>query len=116
LEGLCSHEDVLISAAQAVAALAAQEGCHDLLGASPLGERLAAAAVAVAGNGLRVWGSDVDSQNVLVIDGLMVSGSQIAEASARAIQAGAAKVVATVLLSAAFDTTHATTKITVLAT
>ena len=80
--------------------IATELGCHQVLGASPLGNRLAAGVVALAGNGLRVFHPAERIDNVLVVDGLMITGVQVAQASQRAIAAGASRVCAAVVMTA----------------
>lgn len=80
-------------------AVADRLGCKRVFGASPLGERLAGAVVALANNGIKEHSAGVDGQHVLVVDGLLVTGVQIAAAVRRARAEGAPKVSAAVFAS-----------------
>jgi len=100
LERLCAAGDVLARASAEIVKIAKREQCAALLGASALGERLAGAAVASAQDGLRIWDAQSNHYSVLVVDGLMVSGSQVAQAVSFARSHGARRTVAAVLMSA----------------
>lgn len=83
--------------------IANQFGCHQVLGASPLGNRLAAGVVALGGNELRLFHQAESASSVLVIDGLLVTGVQIAQAGQMAIRAGASRVCGAVVMTARPD-------------
>jgi hypothetical protein len=100
LEQLCASGEVLATASEEIVAIANREGCVSLIGASPLGERLAGAAVAVAQNGLRIWDGKSTKRNVLVVDGLLVTGSQVSEAIQKLRSAGVGRAMAAVLMAA----------------
>lgn len=70
-----------------------------VFGASPLGERIAAATVVTAQNGLSDQKAGLEGERVLVVDGLLVTGIQVANALRRANAAGAASVSIAVVAS-----------------
>jgi len=74
-------------------------GCKRVFGASALGQRLAGAVIALAANGLKDQTAGVDGEAVLVIDGLLVTGAQLASAARRARLSGASTVCAAVVAS-----------------
>ncbi len=75
-------------------------GCSRLYGASPLGQRLAGAAIALSRNGLKDHTAGIKGQGVLIVDGILVTGTQVASAARQARRKGAALVCAAVVASA----------------
>jgi orotate phosphoribosyltransferase len=73
-------------------------GCTAITGASALGERLAAAAVAVGKNGLHMYRTH-EQDPVLIVDGILVTGSQIMSAAMRLNSEGAPRPAAAVVVS-----------------
>jgi hypothetical protein len=78
--------------------LAHDFGCDAIVGASPLGDRLAGAVVASGRNGLALYSRDRAARVVLVVDGLLATGVQIANKSRAILEAGASRVVGAVIL------------------
>jgi hypothetical protein len=81
-------------------------GCNRVYGASDLGQRLAGAAIALSGNGLKDHTAGVEGQAVLIVDGLLVTGTQVASAARMARRGGAASVCAAVVASLESDVTR----------
>ena len=94
LDSLLWHPADLVEIATAIASRARELGCTRLIGASPIGNRLATAAVAVANNGL--VGSDglAAGERVCIVDGLVATGWNIRNTVAAVEAQGAASVVA----------------------
>ncbi len=97
LESALAAPDVLNLATARLVALATKLGCDRVLGASPVGERLAGAMVAVAANGLRDYSAGARDRAVLVVDSAFITGIQVLTAARRARMDGAASVSAAVL-------------------
>ena len=98
LECELSAPEALRSVSRRIAELADELGCDSLMGASAVGERLAAAAVALSSNGLRLqYGGS--GQKVLIVDGLLVTGAQLSEAARSVRKAGAIHTAGAVVLS-----------------
>jgi len=89
----------LVRTSRQVVKIAHELGCDRVMGASPLGQRLAGAAVALGRNGLKDQSAGVRGKSVLVVDGILVSGVSIASASRRALEAGARRISALVVAS-----------------
>jgi hypothetical protein len=94
LDSLMWHPTELVEIATAIAARAEQLGCTRLIGASPLGNRLATAAVAIANNGLVGAEGSPAGDRVCVVDGLVATGWNIRHTVAAVQAQGAASVVA----------------------
>lgn len=72
--------------------------CDAVAGASPLGERLAGAMVA-SGDRLRLFSSARQDRCVLVVDGLLATGTQLSQAMRQARDAGATHTPAVALMA-----------------
>jgi phosphoribosylpyrophosphate synthetase len=97
LERELANPQTLAATCQQLIAVANRLGCSRVLGASPLGERLAGAVVALAQNGIQEHGAGISGEHILVIDGLLVTGYQLAKASNRARAEGASRISAAVV-------------------
>ena len=86
-----------------IVALAASYQCDSIRGASGLGERLAGVAVAFASNGLSIFDPARASTRVMVLDGLLVSGTNLGRAAQQVRGTGATYVLAAALMSANRD-------------
>lgn len=78
LDQALSDSSALASVSRAVIDAAARFSCGALAGASPLGQRLAGAAVAIANNGLRIHSPEDPTPAVLMVDGILTTGTQFA--------------------------------------
>jgi len=96
-EGL-SAPGALREASTQVAETAQRYGYRALLGASPVGDRLAAAAVALAADGLFLYRGPDDGP-VLIVDGVLVTGVQLAAAARRVREDGVSRAGGAVLLA-----------------
>ncbi len=81
-----------IKLVHAVIELASEHGIEHLYPAGAGGERLAGAAMALAGGRLRVWDCR-SSEHVIVLDGVVVSTAGVRQAMAMAARLGASAVV-----------------------
>jgi hypothetical protein len=99
LERALADPAVLTETSLRLIGVANDLGCKRVFGASAVGQRLAGAAVALASNGLKDQSAGVQGQAVLVIDGLLVTGTQLASAARRARLAGADMVCAAAVAS-----------------
>jgi hypothetical protein len=99
LEAELTQPDGLTEVSRSLIAIAEERGCTQILGASAVGERLAAAAVAIAHNGLSLFARGDPAESVLVVDGSLATGTQIARAARQAKQAGAHFTPAAVVIS-----------------
>jgi hypothetical protein len=99
LERLLADPVELTKTSLRFAEVAHELGCSRVYGASDLGQRLAGAAIALSGNGLKDHTAGMDGQAVLIVDGLLVTGTQVASAARRARRDGAASVCAAVVAS-----------------
>ena len=72
--------------------------CDSVTGASPVGERLAGAMVA-SGQRLRLFSPARPGRCVLVVDGLLATGTQLSGAMRRAQDAGARRTPAVALMA-----------------
>ena len=100
LEEELSQSDKLRAVCTAIVSVAEELECGALSGASGLGERLAGAAVALANNGLHVYSPPRDSERherVLIVDGLFVTGAQLARQAQAVIKGGGEPYGAVVL-------------------
>jgi hypothetical protein len=73
-------------------------GCDAVAGASPIGERLAGAMVA-SGDELRLFTSAHPARCVLVVDGVVATGTQLSRAMRHALDAGAKHTPAVALMA-----------------
>ncbi len=94
LESLLWNPTELVAVSTAIAERAEQLGCKHVVGASDMGGRLAAAAVAVSNNGLTGPPDDFEGKRVCVVDGIVSTGWNIRRARAELIAKGASAVVA----------------------
>ena len=99
LELALADPGTLATVAQNVADVARKLSCQALAGASPLGERLAAAAVVTSDNGLRLYAGDDVPQRVLIVDGLLATGTRLAWTAQALKAAGVEKTPAAVLVT-----------------
>lgn len=101
LESELAHPDRLTEVSRQLVDIAARSNCEQVLGASAVGERLAAAAVALAGNGLRLFANGTPGERVLIVDGTLATGTQITKAIRQARAAGAQYTPAAVVVALA---------------
>jgi hypothetical protein len=73
--------------------VAASTGARMVTGASPLGNQLAGLVAGRPGSGLTLWAQNGAHGTLLVIEGVLASGAQLARTAARARAAGADRVV-----------------------
>lgn len=97
IERAMESSDTLIALARGFADVAGEAGCEAVVGASAIGDRLAAATVAVAANGLRLYGPDTEAGSLLVVDGVLVTGIQISKAIYAARQRGVVEICSAVV-------------------
>lgn len=100
LQDALADGQTLATVARRVARFASDHGCDVIMGASPIGERVAGAAVAVSGNGVRGSSRADSGAQVLVVDGLYVTGSQIERTIENVMAHRPVSVSAAALLSA----------------
>lgn len=93
LETLLWNPAELVAVSTAIAEQAEHLGCQHLVGASELGNRLAAAAVAVSNNGLSGPPEALNGTSVCVIDGIVSTGWNVRRTRAELISKGAASVL-----------------------
>jgi adenine/guanine phosphoribosyltransferase-like PRPP-binding protein len=98
LEVELGHPDVLTEIADRFVVIAEEYGCQAVMGASRVGGQLAGAVVARAENGLRMFSAVDPAEVVLVIDGMLATGTQIARAVRAMKRAGAKRAVAVAVL------------------
>jgi phosphoribosylpyrophosphate synthetase len=103
LERALADPVVLTETSLRLVGVANDLGCKRVFGASALGQRLAGAVIALAANGLKDQTAGMQGEAVLVIDGLLVTGTQVASAARRARLGGADSVCAAVVASVEFD-------------
>jgi hypothetical protein len=96
LDRLLTWPTSLIHVAREVVRVALELGCASLMPASPIGDRISGASLVVANGALKIWDLET-SGAVLVVDGLLVTGSQICAAGRSARAGGAARVAAVVV-------------------
>src|SRR5262245_38751446 len=107
LERALASPDDLRDVAKQVLAVAENLDCDAVIGASPVGDRLAAAAVAVGGNGLRSFTASGEiPEHLLLVDGLLATGAQIERAAKRAHDYGVARSSCAVVLSLLTEDDH----------
>lgn len=100
LETALSMPDALLVIARAIAAEAESRGYDELVGASRVGDRLAGAAVATSHGrlSLRTRATNGD-RKVLVVDGVLATGAQIARMARELRGSGASRIGAIVVLA-----------------
>ena len=98
LERELSDPANLVKVGEEVVRVAHDRGYTALAGASTLGERLVAAAVALSNNGLRLR-QPADGDPVMIVDGILVTGAQIFDAARRLRADGASKACAVVVVA-----------------
>ena len=99
LERALSTPDVLVEMAHAIAEEAEARGYSRLIGASRVGDQLAGAAVASSHAGLSLKAAaDVD-ERVMVVDGVLVTGAQIAKVARELRASGTSTIGAVVVLA-----------------
>jgi hypothetical protein len=91
----------LIDVSTRLVAVAEGHRCQAVIGASALGNRLASATVAIANNGLRIFDREAPTERVLIVDGSLATGTQVAKAARFARGAGARFTPAAVVVSLA---------------
>jgi hypothetical protein len=99
LDRALSDSAALSTVARRVYETAERLDCRRVAGASPLGERLAGAAVAIAQNGLGVYAPGESVKDVLVVDGLLATGTGVAWAAQSLKQQGVERTPVAVVLS-----------------
>jgi orotate phosphoribosyltransferase len=103
LDDVLAEPDVLRQVVEALVDVATAHDAHAVLGASMAGALIAGAAVANAQNGLRAFGKRTPAERVVVIDGLLATGVNLARAVEAAREQGAQIVVAVAVTSARAD-------------
>jgi adenine/guanine phosphoribosyltransferase-like PRPP-binding protein len=98
LEVELGHPDLLLRVADQMLAFAKDHGCQAVVGASRVGSQLAGALVARSTNGLRLFSAADPVESVLVVDGVLATGTQIARAVRVARDAGVKQAAAAVVL------------------
>lgn len=98
LEVELGQPDVLFEVADRLLAIAEDHGCQAVAGASRVGGQLAGAVVARAANGLRLFSAADPVDIVLVVDGILTTGTQIVRTVRAAKVAGAKQAVAAAVL------------------
>jgi hypothetical protein len=99
LEAALASADALRDVSLRLVRLAEESRCDVVAGASDVGHRIAAAAVALADNGLKLFSPSGPAERVMLIDGALATGAQLIHAVRRLRAAGARDVLATVVLS-----------------
>lgn len=99
LERELDHPAALDDVAREVNEIAHRFECGAVAGASALGARIAEASVAVSMNGLRVFDAHDPAETVLVIEGVLASGVQVARMAESARRAGAKHTPAVAVLA-----------------
>ncbi len=99
LEQRLSSPDRLDEIAVRLAAVAMQLDCRMVTGASHVGDQLAGVLAARSGGRLALWAQNGTPGTVLIVDGILASGVQIASAARRARQSGAQRVVGAAVLA-----------------
>jgi len=101
LEALGVRPDTLATVAEWVTSLAMTSGCSRLVGASRFGQTVVGAAVALSDGRLRCYQAPEAAEGgVLVVDGILVTGSQLADTATALRQDGVVRVVGAVVLAA----------------
>lgn len=98
LDEALSDSRTLADVSRKVVTAAHNLSCRAVMGASPLGQRLAGAAVALSGNGLRVYSPAEDAGAVLIVDGIRATGTSIRWARETLYRAGVERTPAVVVL------------------
>jgi orotate phosphoribosyltransferase-like protein len=98
VETLTSRAEVLTEWAKQIADLADELNCQAVVGASAVGDRLAAAAVATAGNGLALYSAG-SANRVLVVDSVLATGAQVVRSIRTLQEQGATYTPAVVVIA-----------------
>lgn len=98
LEAELGDPDVLLEIVHKFLTVAQDQGCHSVAGASRVGGQIAGAIVARATTGLRLFTTTNPADSVLVVDGMLATGTHIARAVRAAKDGGAKRVVAAAVL------------------
>jgi hypothetical protein len=99
LEAELGRPGVLVEVADQLIAIAEEHGCEAVAGASRVGGQLAGALVARSSNGLRLFSPLDPVESILVLDGVLATGTQIARTVRAARHAGAKRAVAAAVLA-----------------
>ena len=97
LRAAISDPAVFRSLSERVVVSAQHFACDAVLGASRLGDQLAAGAVALANNGLHMLADGERPKRVLIVDGLLASGMQLSRATRQVRSQGASPYAAVVI-------------------
>ncbi len=103
LEHRLTNSEALLEISRRVVSIAERLECESLYGASLVGERLSAAAVADRSNGLHLYsrsGPRLDAQRVLIVDGIVATGASISQSVREIESRGSNPVAAAVVLDA----------------
>lgn len=92
-----SNPDDLQTLATRIGEIAARRATSYVVGASPEGDRLAGAAALASGGRLRLWQTGEPPAPVLVVDAVLISGTQLTRAVAALRRNGAPVVSAAVV-------------------
>jgi hypothetical protein len=93
LEESLADPDRLRELTAQLADVAAASGAGMITGASPIGHQLAGLVAGLNGSSLALWAQNGAHGTVLVIEGVLASGAQLASTARRARAAGADRVV-----------------------
>lgn len=99
LETELAQPQVLRDIADQLLVLVERLGCEAVAGASYVGAQLAGVLVARSTNGLQLFAPDKPVDNVMVLDGVLATGTQIIRSVNSAREAGAKRVVGAALLA-----------------
>jgi hypothetical protein len=93
LEESLANPEHLRQLADELTQVAESTGASMVTGASPLGNQLAGLVAGQPGSGLTLWAQNGAHGTLLVIEGVLASGAQLARTATRARVAGADRVV-----------------------
>ncbi len=99
LEAELGRPDVLVAVANRLLTIAKDHGCQAVVGASRVGSHLAGALVARSVNALRLFSPAEPAESVLVVDGILATGTQVVRAVREARKAGAKHIVVAAALA-----------------
>jgi predicted amidophosphoribosyltransferase len=99
LEIELADPQTLVNTSTRLADIARKSGCLALTGASSVGNRLAAATVALAQDGLHLWRPG-ETEPVLVIDGLLATGANLSSVAWHLRREGVERTVAAAVIKA----------------
>jgi hypothetical protein len=99
LEESLTDSERLSALVSELAAVASAAGASMVTGASPLGHQLAGAMAASGPTRLALWAQNGARGTVLVIEGVLASGAQLASTARRARAAGASRVIGAAVIA-----------------